>query len=278
MRINELPFPESSDKHRNGRRVPGKPRHGMGGKARPSQDPTSCGFFTLIELLVVIAVIAILASILLPALNMARESVNRVVCGNNMRTISQGMMAYADDYNDWTIGAEYATFGSADPAVANSKMTWVRRLTIDGGSRGLGYLNWGYDSPENSKGYAWGMFKCPSEKEKYGTHGVAVNIGIQQYLGAPPTQAIGWRYDSAHGLFKPGSVPRPSRLATLADVKTNLYYFNGTSGGNSVSLRHRAACNFTFVDGHVEPIQGGQLPIFSPPSNSAFSYYPWGGW
>jgi len=234
--------------------------------------------FTLIELLVVIAIISILASILLPALNTAREAVNRVVCASNMRSISQGMMAYADDYNGWTIGAEYATFGNADPAVATNKMTWVRRLTTGNSARGLGYLSWDYDSPEKNKGFAWGMFQCPSEKEKVGAHGVAVNIGIQQHLSCPPTQAIGWLHDGDHGLFKPGSVPRPSRLATLADSKTSLYYFSGTSGGNSVSLRHRTACNFTFIDGHVEPIQGGQLPIFSPPSNSAFSYYPWGGW
>jgi len=53
--------------------------------------------FTLIELLVVIAVIAILLSVLLPCLRMARLVANRTVCGGRLRQIAQACMMYTGD-------------------------------------------------------------------------------------------------------------------------------------------------------------------------------------
>src|SRR5688500_7855185 len=57
--------------------------------------------FTLIELLVTISIIAILASLLLPALARARNAGKRAVCTSNVKQLALAMQIYLHDYNDY---------------------------------------------------------------------------------------------------------------------------------------------------------------------------------
>ena len=90
--------------------------------------------FTLIELLVVIAIIAILAAMLMPALESAREQAQRVNCTGRQREIMLGALLFANDHDGKLpniANGRYAQVGVADPAIAEwgpayFGETWVR--------------------------------------------------------------------------------------------------------------------------------------------------------
>lgn len=64
-------------------------------------DRKKCVFFTLLELLIVIAIIAILAGMLLPALNAAREKSRGIQCASQMKTFGLNTIQYTVDFNEW---------------------------------------------------------------------------------------------------------------------------------------------------------------------------------
>src|SRR5437660_12284725 len=89
----------------------------------PSQSPGSVlrHGFTLVELLVVIGIIALLISILLPALSKARENANQVKCSAQQRQIIQAMILHANDHRGYMpmAGLIFSTSGKTDPDSIN---------------------------------------------------------------------------------------------------------------------------------------------------------------
>src|ERR1051326_6857092 len=73
------------------------------------QRCTSKRGFTLLELLVVIAVIAILISILIPAVRRIRAAGERTYCAANIRSILQAMHMYAAAHKDFIVGGPYSS-------------------------------------------------------------------------------------------------------------------------------------------------------------------------
>ena len=68
------------------------------------------GAFTLIELLVVVAIIALLISILLPALNKARDQGKQTICLSNMKTMGEAAHFYAQQNRDFVVNGERADY------------------------------------------------------------------------------------------------------------------------------------------------------------------------
>lgn len=214
-----------------------------------------------------IAVIAILAALLLPALNRAREASYRSDCINNHKAVMlQGLIAYSSDYDDWTLG--YMAFACGGPWAT----TWAVRLG-KGDTYSLGYLDWNAYDPKRPSKRGWGVFRCLAEKQPL-SGGEMVNLGIHTRLASKFSYR---KVDTAQTYFKLSSEKRPSIVGALGDCLPSVYYVDCNAGPPTLyylAFRHSDAANLAFLDGHVEAVRQTQLMYVG--AGNDIQRFPWG--
>ncbi len=131
--------------------------------------------FTLVELLVVIAIISLLAALLLPALEKAKESAKRIACMNNLRQCGLALTLYAQDFERYPLPCyEAGTFGSY-PAQPSTQILAEMR------GPPAAYAAWGgirYDMRVGLNSYVknWRVWFCPSLPPKFDPAAIPIPI------------------------------------------------------------------------------------------------------
>ena len=226
--------------------------------------------FTLIELLVVIAIIAILAAMLMPALQQARERGRDASCKNNLKAIGMAQTFYVDECN-WCL-MDVSRKHPSYPGTSTTQNYWVDILlkNLMGGKM---------------------VYACPSDTAA--TKAIAWKGSVGQHVVDPSYVSYGI---NAEGIrltkkgsgdmdeslrIKPSMIRYPSRFYSFMDSAscskptTNSYFFVRAAMPSSPSyqgmpnlIRHGGSGNIVFFDAHIGSVKSNLF--LDPWDDSAF--------
>jgi prepilin-type processing-associated H-X9-DG protein/prepilin-type N-terminal cleavage/methylation domain-containing protein len=263
--------------------------------------------FTLIELLVVVSIIALLVSVLLPALGKARDSARSAVCKVNLRTGGQAEQFYATDHNGYVAWNRYDDPTRGGQCWYWAAQLWSQFMKVDIPLAG-DVTTRSYEDPD------W--LTCPSAKKIKNSAGAVTSLWRDVHRPAHPdgwwllnicysrngfTNAVNW-YQPGAGISgvqkqaKLDQIDRPYETVDMVDgnyivlwghsgseVYSDLYVDGAYNpemyegGRRMVSYRHSGGkeANMLLWDGHVEQFRESIFNsgyVFTP---TAYQFSVW---
>jgi LacI family transcriptional regulator len=202
--------------------------------------------FTLIELLVVIAIIAILATMLLPALQMAKEMGHRIVCVNNLKQCAMVGTSYTTDHNGFI--ATYLTTPGMDYSWASN---FYNNKYIDN----FGSVLCPLSAPYKYTG-------VPDGVAKYYVY------GMLEYAGGYTSDFFNTHMLNGNRVRYPSDYPFFADSGS-SDWQKQCYNFSlYESPHQFLRLAHINNSNVAFLDGHAEPCTKSRINDFAAKTNS----------